>query len=340
MTPSIDSSVSDSKRRVILVHGDTDGVVSGALAYYFYTSRGEDAYVYFTHPAGLAGDIREFIHRGDNVFIADIALSEAHLKDIVRELREISSMGEIVYIDHHPAPLGLHPKDLPGIIVHDTCCSASELTFKYLAAKGLDEEYSRVALYGAIGDYLDETDWVRRELENWDKRTIYFEAGVLIQGLEGSRRLHDFKRNIVRLLAQNRLPSSDPELLLRALVESRRDEEMRMWIRTAVKCSRSMAYIEDPPGSLGKAASYARVYGRRPIGMAFEKRGRIAVMSLRSHSVNLNLMLRKIAVMLGGTGGGHEFAAGARIPVDRMGEFIRLVDEYYERFLQAKNNGV
>ncbi|ADI32403.1 DHHA1 domain-containing protein [Staphylothermus hellenicus] len=319
-------------RWVVLVHGDSDGVCSGALIYRYLSSKNNVVEVFFTHPAGLASDLAEFTRNGDNMFIADIALSEQHLYDIEKILRERSRYGEIIYVDHHPEPLRLKPYELPGIIIHDICCSASELTYRFLEEKGLAQEYSRVALYGAIGDYLDETSWVKKTINEWDKRSIYFEAGVLVQGLEGSRKMYDFKRRIVRLLADNRLPSENSELLLRALIQSHNDEELRIWVRRNVCIKGKVSYVADPPGSIGRAANYARVYGGSRVGLAYETRGNMLIMSLRAiNGIDLNTILRKITVSLGGTGGGHAFAAGARISSDKFNEFLELLNKNIDK---------
>ncbi len=316
-------------RVICLVHGDSDGVVSGALAYRVFSMKGVDTRVFFTHPAGLAEDLRAFARPGDTVFIADIALSEQELGEITSLFEKYAAEGELIYIDHHPEPLALTPKKLPGTIIHDTCCSASELVYRFFEDK-LGWEYSRVALYGAIGDYLDETPWARRAVEEWDKRNIYFEAGVLSQGLEGSRRMHEFKREIIKHLAENKLPSSLSPLLVRALIEAVATEDMRKWvIRNTVKL-RNIAYVVDPPGSLGKAATYARVYGEKPIGLAAAHHHRkIMNMSLRArkNTIDLNKLLRTIAPRHGGTGGGHPYAAGARIPLHQFKEFLEELDK-------------
>ncbi len=313
-------------RWVLLIHGDSDGVVSGALAYAYLAGRGFDVDIYFTHPAGLAEDLRSFAELGDNVFIADIALSEKHLGEIESLFRRYSEHGRLLYIDHHPEPLSLKPRDLWGEIIHDTCCSASELVYRYFSERGLSREYERVALYGAIGDYLDETPWVKKALLDWDKRSVYFEAGILVQGLEGSRKEYDFKRRIVRLLARNMLPSSDSRLVLKALEQSIRDEELRIRIKSMLKVKGLVSYVVDPGGSLGRAANYARIYGGTPIGLACEIRDTKCVASLRSVSVDLNLLLRRITPLIDGTGGGHPYAAGARFPRDRLDEFIDLIN--------------
>ena len=314
-------------RAVLFIHGDSDGVASGSLALRaFRDKRVNDVRIVFTHPAGLASDLAEFAVLGDTVFIADIALSEPHLGEIEALFREFSSKGDLIYIDHHPEPLGIKPGELAGIIIHDTSASASELTYKFFEEQ-LGWEYSRVALYGAIGDYLDTTPWVIEVLRDWDKRTIYFEAGVLTQGLEGSRRMYDFKRHVVLHLSENKLPSGLSELLVRALIESVKDEELRAWVSSNVKTMKNLGYVVDPPGSLGKAAIYARTYGGRPVGVAIQHHRGVYNLSIRARKgINLNKILRKISPRLGGTGGGHPEAAGARIPVNKLWDFLRQLD--------------
>ena len=313
---------------VLFIHGDSDGVVSGSLALQAFRLKGSTSInIVFTHPAGLASDLVEFAHPGDTVFIADIALSEAHLGEIEALFKEYSRHGTLIYVDHHPEPLGLRPGDLEGIIIHDTSASASELTYRYFE-ETLGWEYSRVALYGAIGDYLDTTPWVLDVLRNWDKRTIYFEAGVLCQGLEGSRRMYDFKRHIVKHLSMNKLPSGLSELLVRALIESVNDEELRLWVSRNINVSGNLGYVLNPPGSLGKAALYARTYSGKLVGLAAQRHRELYNISVRAaKGVDLNKIIRPIAVRLGGTGGGHPQAAGARIPVHKFKDFLMLLDQ-------------
>ncbi len=328
-------------RTILFVHGDSDGVVSGSLALHVYRLKGStDVRIVFTHPAGLTSDLAEFACPGDTVFIADIALSEAHLDEIEALFKEYSRRGTLIYIDHHPEPLGLKPGDLEGIIIHDTSASASELTYRYFE-EILGWEYSRVALYGAIGDYLDTTPWVLDVLRNWDKRTIYFEAGVLCQGLEGSRRMYDFKRHVVEHLSMNKLPSGLSELLVRALIESVNDEELRTWVSRNAHTMENLGYVVSPPGSLGKAALYARIYSGKPIGLAAQRHRGFYNISIRAiKGIDLNKLLRDIAVRIEGTGGGHPQAAGARIPIHRFREFLTLLDRTIQKYDKAEKSSI
>lgn len=317
---------------VIFTHGDSDGVVSGSIAKAFLERRGDAVNVVFTHPAGLYGDLREFHRPGHNIFISDIALDEISMENIARFLNEVSREARVIYIDHHP--LLAKPEFSEGVeFVHDICCSASELAFRYFLERGLDEEYGRVALYGAIGDYLDITPWAREELAKWDKRVIFFEAGVLIQGLEGSKKDHEFKRKVAEVLADNKLPSAYNELVERSVKQSQGDEKLRLWVKANVSVTGSIAYVLDPPGSVGRAANYARIYGKRPVGLAGEIRGDLIIMSLRgAQSIDLNYILRWLSKELGVQGGGHPQAAGCRVKKEQFALFLQELNKAIEKY--------
>jgi RecJ-like exonuclease len=305
---------------IILAHGDGDGVCSAALALSFLKSQCEVS-VYFTHPVGLLHDLREFTPKGSRVIIVDIAINELHSNELAKTLEEYSTSSSVVYIDHHPLPEGFSPPR--GVVwVHDTCCSASELTFRFFHDQGLRGEYSRVALYGAICDYLDETPWVKSELWKWDRRSVFLEAGVVSQGLEGAKRDYEFKRSVVEHLAKNNLPSQMPELVSRSLKQAELDEKLRLWVKESIKIAGQVAYVLNPPGSVSRAANYARIYSGVKVGVGIEERKDMYTMSLRSTECNLNSILRKLSRRLNVHGGGHPFAAGARVPRDLFNVFL------------------
>jgi RecJ-like exonuclease len=306
---------------VILAHGDGDGVCSAALALGFLKSQC-DVSVYFTHPVGLIHDFKEFVSKGSRVVILDIAVNELHAVELAHILEEYASVGAVVYIDHHPLPEDF---TVPRRVfwVHNTCCSASELTFKYFHDLGLSWEYSRIALYGAICDYLDETPWVKSELWKWDRRSVFLEAGIISQGLEGAKRDYEFKRAVVEYLARNMLPSQMQELVVRSIKQAELDEKLRIWVKENLKINGQVAYVFNPPGSVGRAANYAKIYGGVKVGVGIEERKDMLVMSLRSSGeCDLNTMLRKLSKRLGIYGGGHPSAAGARVPKDIFAKFI------------------
>ncbi|MCD6538061.1 DHH family phosphoesterase [Candidatus Bathyarchaeota archaeon] len=307
----------------IFTHGDVDGLCAGAIALAAYP----DANVFFTHPYGLEGDLHE-AKDADRIIICDIALSESHLNGLLKAFSKIAETSELIYIDHHPLPEGLSEDEIAGVVVHSLDSSASELTYRFFQSR-IDSLHARTAIMGAIGDYLDDTPLIKRLLERWDKRTLYFESGLLIQGIEGQKRNYDLKRSIVYNLA-NKIPPSFDRMLVELAIQNTHLEEIAIReLRDRAKLYGNVAYILNFPFSHGKTATYIRGLTGAMVGLAGEERRGMIDMSLRASSqkIDLNRILRRITPHLGGSGGGHPMAAGARVPKEKFMEFLRELNE-------------
>lgn len=305
----------------ILTHGDSDGICSGALA----LAANPEARVFFTSPVELAQHLKR-VDLGSSLIVCDIALTSDTLSEVSARMGALSSKNTVLYVDHHPLPLNFNTASFPAKFIHELGPCASELTYNTFEDR-LERKMSRVAIYGAIGDYADDTPFVRESLKDWDKRTIYFEAGVLVQGLEGRGRDLRFKLEILRLLSRNRLPSTSGELLGRALTQTHDEENLLARIERTVQKAGEVAYVLDPGGSVSKAATYARVAAGAYVGIAGETVGDVVDMSLRTerNDLDLNTILRDVAPRFGGTGGGHPKASGARIPAASFEKFLEAL---------------
>jgi len=304
----------------IITHGDCDGICAGALAFsVYYGSK-----VVFSNPVRLYDSLQK-IDRGESIFVCDIALNEALFQNVNEAFKSLST---ITYVDHHPLSSKVR-SELPSNVklVHSLESSTSELTFYHLKDL-IDPEMSRVAIYGAIGDYLDTSEGVQSILENWDKRTLYFQTGILIQALEAIGRKEREKLEILEELSKN-IPPSEIDSLTRLAVESfQKEENMRKYVRGNAEKLGVIGYILDPDGPLGKAAIYARAYTDAFVGLAGEVRRGKVEMSLRTNiEVDLNSILVEVAPKFGGVGGGHAKAAGAEIPFDRFRDFLQALDD-------------
>ncbi|BAI60420.1 putative phosphoesterase [Methanocella paludicola SANAE] len=307
-------------KTVIFTHGDSDGICSGALA----LAANGDSPIYFTNPVSVLTDIDE--GRGyDRIIVCDIAINLPRSQQMKDKFEALAKESEIIYIDHHPLPPGFGEKWL----FHDDTASASELTFNYFENE-LSPDMSRVAMYGAIGDYQDMTPGARQLIDDWDKRSLYYQAGTLTQGIEVGRRDYDFKRGIVRELAKNIIPSEIGSLAKNALVAARHEDQMRQRVQREVKRLKNVAYVMDMNGCMGKAAIFARVYGRAAVGVSVEYRDHRNAYDISARgtgNVDLNAAIGEAAAKNGGTGGGHPRAAGGRIPESSMKQFLLDLDE-------------
>lgn len=301
----------------IIVHGDSDGISSGVLLSKIFPGK-----VWFSRPIHLLGDLRKF--KGKNLIIADISIPHIHKDKIVKEMEEICSSGRLLYFDHHPLPKGIK---LPCEVYRDENRSTSEIVYSYFGRK-LPREYVRFALYGAIGDYADETNWVKDELEKWDKRIIYFQSGVLSQGLGESRHKYNFKRDLIEKFVKGREPSEITRLVHLAIKESRHNKELYEYVKKNSRKTGKVAYILVEKGSLGKGAHFALGINKGKIGVCGKDDGKNIDMSIRASKhtpLDLNKTVHKVAESLGGSGGGHKAAAGASVPKEKFDRFIELL---------------
>ncbi len=307
----------------IFTHGDTDGICSGAMV----LSKYPGARVWITNPVGLLKDLKAC--NEEEVFILDIALSERDREEIFRELGRLSR-GKVTYIDHHPLPAGIMSGAIPCTrAIIEQNCSASELVYHLLKEK-IPHEMNRVALFGAISDYCDETDLVKNELDTYDKRTIYLEAGLLSQCLGESKGDYAFKKEIINKLSRGILPSSVDRVVKKALGATKKEWRLHKFVVNNAIVHNGIAVVNDIPRGISptKAAKFAVGTKGRPIGLGIKKRNDhvdISVRKERGFHLDLNRTLRIIASRYNGSGGGHPAAAGARIPMEHLEDFIETL---------------
>jgi len=307
-------------KTIIFTHSDSDGLCSGALA----LAANGDSPVFFTNPVSVLTDIDEAKGYG-RVIVCDIAINLPRAVEMREKFEALAKESEVIYIDHHPLP----PRFSEGWLFHDDHASASELTFNYFQNE-LSPDMSRVAMYGAIGDYADMTPGAGNIIMNWDKRSLYYQAGTLSQGIEIGRRDYEFKRGLVRQLSQNILPSEIGVLARNALLAARHEDEMRMRVQREVVRMNNIAYVTDMRGCMGKAAIFARVYGKVSVGLAAEYRDHRDAYDFSTRAVgniNMNNIIGEVTAKYGASGGGHPLAAGGRMPAKSMKAFLQDLDD-------------
>ncbi len=305
---------------IIFTHGDCDGICAGAIV----KSALPGSTVFFTSPVGLLGELNSLPEDHENIVICDIAVDEKSYGNLKERLNELSEVSRVTFMDHHPLPtIGFKAP----WFYHDSC-SSSEQAYRIFEKK-LDRDMRSVAIYGAMGDF-SETGVIKKWARDWDKRTLYFYAGVLIQGITYAGRDYDYKRRIVDALSEDIPPPRIEGLLDAAVIASGKEEELKIRVREEVVKLKNIAYVIDMNGYLSKAAIYAGAYGDAQVGIACEHRSHKHVydlsLRLRKGDADLNSLLRRLAPEHGGTGGGHPFAGGARIPEKELKPFLNDLD--------------
>jgi len=318
-------------KTVILTHADCDGMCSGAIA----LSKFPDAEVFFTKPVSFLSDL---IHTdAERIIICDIAITGKNAKEISKALKEKSGKCEILYFDHHPLPESIEEKDIRvSQYIHRLNVSASELVYRHFE-KDIPRERVWIALYGAIGDYEDDTPFAKERLANWDRRALYFEVSTIIMGIkESGFDNYDAKRMIVKTMAEGKNPSSVPGLVDAARVAVAREFELYEYVKAHAEKRGNVGVIANLPhfGFRGAAALFAATVTYTPVGLCiYEKNEYIDItMRKRNSSIPLNTVIDEAAEAVGGSGGGLPDAAGARIPKGMLDRFLKQLEMRMKKY--------
>jgi RecJ-like exonuclease len=313
-------------KTVILAHADCDGMCAAAIA----LAKHPDAEVFFTKPVSLAADLGPV--EADMLIICDIALTKSDAAAVSELLTEKKAKGcDILYFDHHTIPTTAKTKALSAIKhVHRLNVSASELTYRHYQ-KEIPAERVWIALYGAIGDYEDDTPFVHEKITSWDRRALYFEVSTLILGIKDKEfSTYDAKRRIVQTMSIGKNPSDVPGLVSAAKQAVNEEFKLYEYVKGHAEKRGKIGYISNLPhfGFRGPAALFAATVTNTDVGMyAWEKERYVDItVRKRNSPVELNMVMEAAAEAVGGSGGGHPNAAGARIPKDKLDKFIHKVN--------------
>jgi len=311
---------------LILTHADPDGICAGAIA----LARFPGSEIFFTRPTSFKSDLQA--NDFQKVVVSDIALTKQDAEDTLKVFREKKESGtEILYFDHHVIPKSVTKKaisDSVELYVHSRKASASELIYRHFMDE-IPRERVWVALYGAIGDYSDDTPFSKERIKNWDRRALFFEVSTICLGIKNEEFAHyQGKRRIVRALAKGLNPSQMPGFVKSARKAVNREFELYEIIKTKAQLFGRLAYIKDVPtfGFRGPSALFAATVKNAKFGISAHTRERYIdiTMRTRDYSIKLNELADKAAEKVGGSGGGHAAAAGAKIP---LGTFKRFLEE-------------
>jgi RecJ-like exonuclease len=316
---------------VVLTHGDLDGIASGAIALLAFP--GSD--FYFTRPSQVHQDLyRVAKDRPVTVSISDIAINSKKFDEILDAIDRFSDSTTLYWIDHHPITAKQKGELAKRTnLVHEVGPSAAELVYREFRDR-LPEHALRLALYGAIGDYCDDTEFARLQFDNYDKRTLYLEAGLLVQALQEI----DYRReskDIVRQLTLGIEPSSMNDIVSLALKATRIEHQVFRYVKGNARKLGPIGYILDMPinGYRGKSAKFAAFVTDANVGISARSTDDEVDMSLRRRqsSVDLNKALDSILPELkDAQGGGHPAAAGASMYKNDFPKFLQRLAEYVD----------
>ena len=305
---------------------DVDGIASAAL---LKLAREADVKLvdYGDFIEALKG-----VSNASELYICDLGLSPETARSFFDEINRIRRFAKVTYIDHHPKVRGYKYVSKANFrVIHSLRDCAAALTyneFKSILPKGA----SIVAAYAALTDYLENGPIASKILDLHDRIHLYYEASMLAYAIERLGSTSEKLITIVDGLSRLKYPheiNGVPE------AASRQAKKVSSFLKRVEKegvVKRGYAYIEAVSFPKGAAANLVRCFFGKPVGVAYRIKSNspYVEISLRASSAypkDLGSITQRLASELGGFGGGHSKASGARIPKESLQRFLQALED-------------
>jgi RecJ-like exonuclease len=270
----------------------------------------------------------------EQLFICDLGLSKKNEEKFVELLGKIRAAGaEVTYIDHHDISKEvLSDLKKAGItIVHtvDECTSVQAYSrFK----KKLPAHAAFFAAMGALTDYMETRPLASAIVPKFDRQFLMLEATSLSYMISANQHNDEFLSKTVDTLAKMKYPHD-----VRGGFEMA--EKYAKNVAKAVESIKESIVILDnlahAPSTVDLSSSMVVNFvlgaSEKSVAMVYKFKENIKsyILSIRGSAeckIHLGRLVNEIASSLGGSGGGHDRAAGAVVPKERLEEFIKTLD--------------
>ncbi len=269
--------------------------------------------------------------------ICDLGTNSSNFPKFVEKLASLAKRMPVTYVDHHYLTEEAK-KEIVGTGVelrHDARDCASMLV--YLTFKETLSEGARLlALYGAVTDYMDGSANASQMMETFDRQFVLLESTMLAYALAKNGRDRSYSDMLVEELARMKAPHSIDDVGRAALEQAEVVTRLAEEVRSRGTRLGRLAYMKTDESATGNVAKLLLGAFGVPVGVAYkEKPGRMAEVSLRGTSeggIHLGKEIGIIAQRHGGSGGGHEKAAGCSVPAS---EIQGLLNDLESRLREA-----
>jgi len=305
---------------------DVDGLASAALV---RIARGADVrLVGYSDLIKILRDVKE----ASELYICDLGLSPETSQPFLNEVDRIGGFAKVTYIDHHPK-VGNYKRILsPNFkVVHSLEDCTAALTYNQFR-DFLPKSASIIAAYAALSDYLEKGPIASKILDLYDRTLLYYEASVLAYAIERLGDSSSKLKVIVDGLSRLKYPHEIEGVAEVALQQARRVTAFLKKLEKEGKVKGRYAYIDSKSFPKSAAANLVRCFFETPVGVAYTLKddSSFVELSLRAsqdYTYDLGSITQRLASKLGGFGGGHPKASGARIPKESLQQFFQDLDE-------------
>lgn len=318
----------DDRKNHLVTRGNVDGIVSAAL----FLASDPGTRVTFVPSGDAAVEVLRRDISSESLYLVDLGMTPRLLKTLNQKAK---SRQRLVYLDHHEQSEGpwqeAHP-EVEGVVKQGL--SAAGVAYEYLGLNGAHEHL--VALADLV-EYC-QTDRLRRTRDSAGSDRVEEEARILDFSWRYKVDDDRFRTHAAHRLATGKWPSEVTEVRGRFLQmenEGRWDRALER-VRRRIQVKHEVALLEfgrRKPSLFGfgsrAVSEVARQEGAK-VALMINKRPQVSSLSMRrtgelDAGFNLGQFVTDFTELNGIVGGGHPYAAGAKIPTRTVPEFVREV---------------
>ncbi|MFQ5920911.1 MAG: DHHA1 domain-containing protein [Nitrososphaerales archaeon] len=308
---------------------DVDGIVSASMLRHLFDA--EPILVDYTNfmPKLEVAAAKQDLKR---LFVCDLGLSKASENRFVEILGNLRRRGaDVTYIDHHDLSeeVKRNLKDKGINLIHAVEECTSVLIYDRVGRDKLPKRFTLLAACAAIVDDMEDRPLASRLLGMYDKQFVFFEATSLSYAIYGNQQRLDFLNSLVSEL-DGLMPHEIAGVLESAEGYAHKISTNRAVVEKEAGRKKNLVYVQTADLSTSIVSNMLLAsHQDRQVAVAYKEKDNNIVLSIRgsdSCGEHLGRMVNKLSVELGGSGGGHENAAGAMIPKQKLEEFLERVD--------------
>jgi RecJ-like exonuclease len=194
--------------------------------------------------------------------------------------------------------------------------------------KKLSDHSSFVACCAAITDYMEDRPKGAKLLQIYDRQFALISATVLTYNIVGHQKDPDYLLYLVEELAEHKFPHEIPNTYEFSQIQVEKLANVFTKVKTSMKKMKNLGYMEILDSGASGAVNFVLGLSGKDVGVAYKERVghgiyAVSIRGSKSCKIHLGKIVNVLATDLGGSGGGHDKACGAVIPVDKMKIFLK-----------------
>jgi single-stranded-DNA-specific exonuclease len=316
---------------------DVDGIVSAALLQTGLKIRNLFLVDYpnllnsLDHVISICSKDKNFTR----VFICDVGLNMKNQFLFLEKLNILVSNNiEVIYIDHHYLEPEIKTKiaEMGIKLIHDID-ECTSVQIYYLLKNRIDKLFSFFASAGALTDYMEDRPRARSLVSKFDRTFLMLESCYLSYIISASQKDIDFLKSISKNLSKGIMPHElEHGCSLVKQFSGKVANAITLIEKQSVHLNNLSYFEHDLDLSSSMIVNFVLGLSGKKVGIAFKMKSNINsyILSIRGSKdcqTHLGKLVNNLSMDFGGSGGGHDKACGAVIPIENISTFLEKLDE-------------